>query len=722
MRRIAAQHNSLSSPASELEQVEGFMERQLSLRDSFGSSVGNSTTPDTNRFSVGTLPFESTVDDLQLLQTRSKSSGDLRLLYRDWRTGKSKGAEFPSKDKENEQTTLDLEGKPSSPQQYGLKIPSGLAQALANEQGGSMFTIGSPEDLSGLPRIPERSTTPATLTPLEEKELHSQFLSAILDQPIKQRVLSSSFDKNYIVSPDQSSGGMTKSISCNGLSQMEMEGFFPSVPAVGVQRGLKDSVMNDMCRAVVKQMVGDVYVVSSITRRKKIVNHLYDPLLEVVQSHFKRLPARYALSVNPDDVPKHIRLLAKQERSPTGVALHAQWDKNEDGSENRQVCQVVIVACDQDNLLDAITRSLTTLQGKILDADVMTTTTGVALDRFQVRGNFVDEDRIEALRKQIEQSLGNAQVAKNAIGQGHLPTPTFAERLGVDKMIDRHDVGAEWKIPLSEITLMAPIGSGRSGQTYAAQWRSAKVAAKVINLTQHGANSTLSDEILTEFYREVVLVSRLRHPNVVLFLGAAISPPTYCLVFEFMENGTLSDMIRRKKGQLDFFRIAREVALGMNYLHLCSIIHRDLKSSNILLDTHGTAKVSDFGLSCVFELGSDLTAETGTYRWMAPEVIRHEPYSNKADVYSFGIVLWEMIAKEQPFRGMTPIQAAFAVARQQMRPALPNYTPTKVGELVEHCWNQDPIQRPSFEDIIEVLPMVRASMRRREFSQLGFLQ
>lgn len=97
----------------------------------------------------------------------------------------------------------------------------------------------------------------------------------------------------------------------------------------------------------------------------------------------------------------------------------------------------------------------------------------------------------------------------------------------------------------------------------------------------------------------------------------------------------------------------------MNYLHLCSIMHRDLKSGNVLLDTHGTVKISDFGLSCVLEIGkssSDLTAETGTYRWMAPEVIRHEPYSTKADVYSFGVVLWEMITKDQPFRGMTPIQ------------------------------------------------------------------
>lgn len=130
-----------------------------------------------------------------------------------------------------------------------------------------------------------------------------------------------------------------------------------------------------------------------------------------------------------------------------------------------------------------------------------------------------------------------------------------------------------------------------------------------------------------------------------------------------MANGTLSDLIHSRRGLLDFFQIVKDVAMGMNYLHLCSVIHRDLKSGNILIDSHGLVKISDFGLSCLLDNGStsDLTAETGTYRWMAPEVIRHEPYSSKADVYSFGIVLWEMIAKDQPFRGMTPIQGLLSV-------------------------------------------------------------
>jgi len=506
-------------------------------------------------------------------------------------------------------------------------------------------------------------------------------------------------------------------MSYTGLSDLEKSCYFPSPPktAMGIQEGLKSSVMNDMCRAVVKQMVGELYIESARTAGKKILNHLYTPLLESVQNHFKRLPARYALSVNPDDVPMHMRLLSKQERSPMGIALHAQWCKDSNGPAD-EICEIIVVANDQDNLLDAITRSLTSLKGNILDADVMTTKKSVALDRFVVRGNFVSEGRLQQLKEQIEQRL------KSNISQSS--STSLTEHLGIHEMIGTKEaIKNEWKIPLNEISLEVPIGSGRSGHTYRAHWRGTQVAAKVINVGGNSqVESSLGEEILSEFYREVALVCRLRHPNVVLFLGASIAPPAYCLLFEYMERGNLTDLIRSRNSELPFFRIAHDIAVGMNYLHHCNIIHRDLKSGNILLDGHGTAKVSDFGLSCVYEaaMGGDLTAETGTYRWMAPEVIRHEPYTNKADVYSFGVVLWEMIAKEQPFRGMSPIQAAFAVARQQMRPALPSYTPLKLGELVEQCWHQSSEMRPSFEEVIEVIPFVKASLRRREFTTLNF--
>ncbi|KAF1793209.1 Ankyrin repeat-containing domain [Phytophthora cactorum] len=314
--------------------------------------------------------------------------------------------------------------------------------------------------------------------------------------------------------------------------------------ALGVQRGLKDSVVNDMCRAVVKHMVGDVYVSASGSYgQRKVLNHLYEPVFASVQAHFRRLPARYALSVNPDDVPLHMRLLAQNQRDPTAIAVNAQLKKDDNGEYVASV------------LMEEDTRPSAT-------------------------------------------STQDSGVKENV---------SLAEKLGVLQMVDKNEIKAEWKLDLNEVRLEKAVGSGRSGSTYSAWWRGTHVAAKVVDSSTN--TQAVGEELLNEFHREVAVVSKLRHPNIVLFLGAAINPP-------------------------------------------------HLKSGNVLIDSHGTAKISDFGLSCVLEIGSssDLTAETGTYRWMAPEVIRHEPYSSKADVYSFGIVLWELLARDQPFRGLTPIQ------------------------------------------------------------------
>ncbi|KAG7384359.1 hypothetical protein PHYPSEUDO_002766 [Phytophthora pseudosyringae] len=281
-------------------------------------------------------------------------------------------------------------------------------------------------------------------------------------------------------------------------------------------------------------------------------------------------------------------------------------------------------------------------------------------------------------------------------------------------------------LDLAELKLGKAVGAGRSGSTFSAHWGGRHVAAKVVDLSAATKTSgeRLAQELLKEFRREEEVASALRHPNVVQFLGSASAPPRYCLVFEFMEGGTLAALVRvKQKLPLDFFRLAGDMAQGMSYLHERSVMHRDLKSSNVLLDAQGAAKISDFGLSCVMELGraADLTAETGTYGWMAPEVIRHEPYSSKADVYSFAVVLWELLARDIPFKGQTPMQTAMAVAEQRMRPALPRNTPPKIVELIEHCWNQDPTRRPDFSAIVQVLPFVKQSLSKTDFKNAGIL-
>jgi serine/threonine protein kinase len=133
-----------------------------------------------------------------------------------------------------------------------------------------------------------------------------------------------------------------------------------------------------------------------------------------------------------------------------------------------------------------------------------------------------------------------------------------------------------------------------------------------------------------------------------------------------MHGGSIFDFLYNRRGSFqlpDVIRIASDVSKGMNYLHQINIVHRDLKTANLLMDDQ-VVKVADFGVARVKDQSGVMTAETGTYRWMAPEVIEHLPYDHRADVFSFGIVLWELLTGKLPYEDMTPLQAAVAVVQK----------------------------------------------------------
>ncbi|XP_077236064.1 putative serine/threonine-protein kinase SIS8 [Tasmannia lanceolata] len=262
---------------------------------------------------------------------------------------------------------------------------------------------------------------------------------------------------------------------------------------------------------------------------------------------------------------------------------------------------------------------------------------------------------------------------------------------------------AEWEIPWEEITRGERIGMGSYGEVYRGDWHGTEVAVKKF------LDQGISGDALEEFRKEVWIMKRLRHPNVVLFMGAVTRAPNLSIVTEFLPRGSLYRLIHRPNNQLDErrrLRMALDVARGMNYLHNCTpvIVHRDLKSPNLLVDKNWVVKVCDFGLSRIKHntfLSSRSTA--GTAEWMAPEVLRNEPSDEKCDVYSFGIILWELSTLQQPWGGMNPMQVVGAVGFQHRRLDVPEDMDPFISDIIKKCWQTDPKMRPSFSEIMAAL-------------------
>ena len=206
--------------------------------------------------------------------------------------------------------------------------------------------------------------------------------------------------------------------------------------------------------------------------------------------------------------------------------------------------------------------------------------------------------------------------------------------------------------------------------------------------------------IFNDFFREYEIINMLNHPNIIktygIFLGDEKKSPS--ILFEYCYTNLKESIDNKKLNNVDIVFTIYQIVEGMKYVHHRKIIHRDIKPSNILISSDGTIKISDFGISKLMSLDEQsTTGGVGTQKFMAPEIINEEKYDEKVDVYSFGVLIYFVLNEGD----LSEIKIRNIVNGKKT--PLPSKFTEFSKQLINSCWNFDPKDRPSFEQIIEDL-------------------
>ncbi|XP_017056153.1 mitogen-activated protein kinase kinase kinase-like isoform X1 [Drosophila ficusphila] len=270
------------------------------------------------------------------------------------------------------------------------------------------------------------------------------------------------------------------------------------------------------------------------------------------------------------------------------------------------------------------------------------------------------------------------------------------------------------QIEYDELDIKEVIGSGGFCKVHRGYYDDEEVAIKIAHQTGEDDMQRMRDSVL----QEAKLFWAIKHENIAALRGVCLNTKL-CLVMEYARGGSLNRILAGKIPPDVLVNWAIQIARGMNYLHNeapISIIHRDLKSSNVLIyeaieGNHlrqKTLKITDFGLAREMYNTQRMSA-AGTYAWMPPEVISVSIYSKSSDVWSYGVLLWELITGETPYKGFDPLSVAYGVAVNTLTLPIPKTCPETWGALMKSCWQTDPHKRPGFKEILTQLEGIACS-------------
>eukprot|EP00742_Colponemidia_sp_Colp-10_P007364 GILJ01007928.1.p1 GENE.GILJ01007928.1~~GILJ01007928.1.p1 ORF type:complete len:600 (-),score=61.12 GILJ01007928.1:121-1668(-) len=307
------------------------------------------------------------------------------------------------------------------------------------------------------------------------------------------------------------------------------------------------------------------------------------------------------------------------------------------------------------------------------------------------------------------------------IGKGELVTTRKVSwlfpSLQIDSLTEHLLPASAAIVDFCDLSILHPVGRGGTANVFAGtllqrcedseetQLRRVDVAVKQFSCT------TLTPEMVVKYMREIDILSRLRHPNVIMLYGVCVTPPTVSLVMEYASQGSLFDQLilfQHELSSLKRHRYLMDATRGLAFLHTHHppVVHGDIKSLNLLIDEHGTLKVADFGESRFMREADKVSEDSGFYRhtpnWTAPEVFGVKP-TLESDVYSLGMVIYEIFTGKQPFGDVSERHTIPGLILQGKRPTLPLSLAAPMKELVVRCWSQDPLERPTADELLRAV-------------------